>query len=378
MSKFDKKIRGVNLGNWLVLEKWMSPSVFEGLDATDETTWCVELGNKASMELHHHWDTWITEEDFKWIAERGLNSVRIPVGYWIFGNGVGYPYHGTFKDDILPFVDGGIYYLDKAFEWANKYNLNIVIDLHTAPGCQNGFDNGGLHGICEWTSKEIYIQHAVDTIERLAGRYAGNPALYGIEVLNEPRWDIPTDLLKNYNVDCYHAIRTWCDAEDVAVIYMDGFRPHSEYDGFMLEGDEYKNVMMDYHRYQCFTREEQNKNIYEHVAQTSIDWVTEVDYLKKAGHRAYCGEWSLGLDLEVVSLWAEPPFNHALEKMDSFQMDTALKLYASAQLMTFEKLNGWFFWSYKVENALGWSFRQAVERGWLPSQFNNSKIETIK
>ena len=24
------KVKGVNLGNWLVLEKWMSPALFEG------------------------------------------------------------------------------------------------------------------------------------------------------------------------------------------------------------------------------------------------------------------------------------------------------------------------------------------------------------
>ncbi len=29
-------IKGVNLGNWLVLEKWMSPSLFAGTDAADE------------------------------------------------------------------------------------------------------------------------------------------------------------------------------------------------------------------------------------------------------------------------------------------------------------------------------------------------------
>ena len=30
-----KKVRGVNLGGWLVLEKWMTPSIFEGLNAVD-------------------------------------------------------------------------------------------------------------------------------------------------------------------------------------------------------------------------------------------------------------------------------------------------------------------------------------------------------
>ena len=29
-------IQGVNLGNWLVLEKWMSPQTFAGSDADDE------------------------------------------------------------------------------------------------------------------------------------------------------------------------------------------------------------------------------------------------------------------------------------------------------------------------------------------------------
>lgn len=29
-------IKGVNLGNWLVLEKWMSPALFDGTTADDE------------------------------------------------------------------------------------------------------------------------------------------------------------------------------------------------------------------------------------------------------------------------------------------------------------------------------------------------------
>ena len=30
------KIIGTNLGNWLVLEKWMSPFIFAGTDEEDE------------------------------------------------------------------------------------------------------------------------------------------------------------------------------------------------------------------------------------------------------------------------------------------------------------------------------------------------------
>jgi glucan 1,3-beta-glucosidase len=66
-----KKMRGVNLGSWLVLEKWMVPSLFEGTAATDETTWCAELGPAAAEKLRAHWNSWITESDFAWLAARG-------------------------------------------------------------------------------------------------------------------------------------------------------------------------------------------------------------------------------------------------------------------------------------------------------------------
>ena len=33
-------LRGVNLGGWLVLEKWMTPSLFDGTAAADETYFC--------------------------------------------------------------------------------------------------------------------------------------------------------------------------------------------------------------------------------------------------------------------------------------------------------------------------------------------------
>ncbi|MGZ8190099.1 MAG: hypothetical protein ACXWTS_02595 [Methylococcaceae bacterium] len=82
-KKFGKKLRGVNLGGWLVLEKWITPSVFEGLQAKDETSYCVELGSEAQVRLKQHWDTFITREDFAWLAKTGINAVRLPVGHWL-------------------------------------------------------------------------------------------------------------------------------------------------------------------------------------------------------------------------------------------------------------------------------------------------------
>src|ERR1700719_3796639 len=76
------KLRGVNLGGWLVLEKWMVPAVYRGSDAPDEYGLCLALGDQAKARLDEHRETFITAEDFQWIKKCGLNAVRLPVGYW--------------------------------------------------------------------------------------------------------------------------------------------------------------------------------------------------------------------------------------------------------------------------------------------------------
>jgi glucan 1,3-beta-glucosidase len=367
MDQAGMKLRGVNLGSWLVLEKWMVPSLFEGLQATDETSWCVELGERASERLRWHWDNFITRDDFSWIARHRLNAVRIPLGHWIFGPD--YPFHRSYGAAPHPFVVGGIEVLDRAMAWAAEFGLRVVLDLHAAPGCQNGFDNGGIKDVCEWHTRPEYIEHSLGVLERLAARYRAHPALHAIEVLNEPRWDVPTDTLKAYYAAAYGRIRRHCPAERVAVVFHDGFRSFREYLGFMAP-PTFANVMFDIHRYQCFERGDIDLDIYGHLHKAAGAWKDEADALfTELRLPAICGEWSLGLDLKVVSLWAKGPFNHALERMDGFQQAVACRGYAAAQLLTFEKYLGWFFWSYKTETTPAWSLRDAVERGWLPSRF---------
>lgn len=367
MDKHNPKLRGVNLGSWLLLERWMVPSLFEGLEATDETSFCTELGPAAAERLRTHWDGWITWEDFAWISALGLNAVRIPFGHWIFGPD--YPYHPAYGANPHPYVPGGIEILDRAMAWAAQFNLKVMLDLHAAPGCQNGFDNGGIMGVCEWHTRPEYLEHTLSVLERLARRYAGHPALYAIECLNEPRWDVPTDYLKAFYLAAYEHIRRHCPAEKVAVVFHDGFRSYREFLGFM-QPPQFENVIFDLHRYQCFAREDIDLDIFGHLAKAGGEWRQEADALNaELNLPAVCGEWSLGLDLRVVSLWAEGPFNHALEHMDDFQQDTASRAYGAAQLLAFEKYLGWFFWSYKTETTPAWCLREGVARGWLPSRF---------
>ena len=167
------KVKGVNLGNWLVLEKWMSPSLFDGTTAEDEYYLPTQLSKEVyEAKIKIHRSEYITERDFTRIKSMGMDAVRIPVPYFIFG-------------DREPFI-GCIEELDKAFNWAEKYGLQILIDLHTAPDSQNGFDNGGISGICKWSQDPDEVEFELTVLERLAKRYGTRKGLWGIEVINEP------------------------------------------------------------------------------------------------------------------------------------------------------------------------------------------------
>jgi glucan 1,3-beta-glucosidase len=336
--------------------------------ATDETSWCAELGAAAAGRLRTHWDSWITREDFAWLAARGINAVRIPVGHWILG--APYPYHAAYGANPHPFVEGGVAVLDRALDWADQLGLRVVLDLHAAPGCQNGFDNGGIKDVCEWHTRGEYVDFCVDLLGRLAARYSGHPALHAIQALNEPRWDVPTSLLEDFYAHAYRAIRSHCPAERVAVVFHDGFRSHLEFQSFFAR-NAFENVLFDVHRYQCFDRADIDMDIHGHLHKAGVLWSEEALAVQRdLGVPAIAGEWSLGLDLKVVSLWAPGPYNHALEHMDSFQENVAFRGYAAAQLLAFERYRGWFFWSYRTETTPAWCFRDSVERGWLPAGFD--------
>jgi glucan 1,3-beta-glucosidase len=187
-------------------------------------------------------------------------------------------------------------------------------------------------------------------------------------VLNEPHKDLPTELLKAYYLRAYAAIRRHCPPERVAVVFHDGFRSHREYLGFM-QPPQYKNVIFDVHRYQCFEPSEIEMDIHEHLhAAGALRRKEAEDIQRELGLPAIVGEWSLGFDPEFVALWPGP-FKHALRHMDTYQKNIAYRAYGATQLLSLEHFRGWFFWSYRTETIPEWCLRECVERGWLPPRF---------
>jgi glucan 1,3-beta-glucosidase len=327
----------VNLGGWLVLEKWITPSLFAGLAAQDETQLCQELGPKqAAARLRQHRESFLTEDDFRWIAARGLNAVRLPVGYWVL-------------EGDPPFVPSPER-LDWAFQQAAKFGLGVVLDLHGAPGSQNGFPESGRAGPILWPTRKEYIERTLRVLEDLAQRYRRHPSLRGLGLLNEPR-DVPRDILKHFYQEGYRRVRRHLDPDRVA-ISVDAHFTGADWIDF-LGPPEFTNVVVDRHFYHWW---EKKLPLADHFRLALVGRKQEIDHIQKR-HPFYVGEWSLGLPEE------------ALQGLSDWQRDMARRAIASAQLLTYEHAAGWFFWTYKAEASPDWCLRDGVARGWLPDHF---------
>jgi aryl-phospho-beta-D-glucosidase BglC (GH1 family) len=126
------KIRGVNLGSLFVFEPWLASNEWAnmGCGAYLSEFDCVSaLGQQqANAVFQNHWNSWITQGDIQQMQSYGLNTIRIPVGYWMMESLV--------YSDSEHFPQGGLTYLERVCGWASDAGFYIIIDLHGAPGAQ--------------------------------------------------------------------------------------------------------------------------------------------------------------------------------------------------------------------------------------------------
>lgn len=387
------KVKGVNLGNWLVLEKWMSPALFAGTTAEDEYYLPRQLSKEVyEARIRTHRAEYITERDFAVIRAMGMEAVRIPVPYFVFG-------------DRAPFI-GCQEELDRAFCWAEAYGLQILIDLHTAPMGQNGFDNGGICGVCKWSKDAAEVEFVLSVLERLAKRYGTRKGLWGVEVLNEPimekAWalmDVPNrypaadkklaedsgpislEFLKDFYCKAYERLRKYLPAGKYVVLH-DGFDLLAWKD-FMQE-ERYVNVVLDTHQYLMMAEAQGCPQTLEGY-QTYIreHYEKEIQEMQRY-FPVICGEWCLfnsmacGHDTrggQSVLNGIEGGQEGTLSQEEKKELYQAL---AKAQLHAWDQGSGYFYWSYKLLtdtiNEKGWNgwdswdFGRCAAFGWFPEE----------
>ena len=166
------------------------------------------------------------------------------------------------------------------------------MDLHGVPGSQNGWDHSGKQGAAEWHTDQKNISRTLEIVEHLAAHCQNFDNLMGFELLNEPHPDVPINILKDYYQDAYRRVRKHIGKERAMVVIHDGFHPY-DWANFMPE-EEFPNVALDTHLYQCFTEEDKKRDIHAHVELARERKVQ----IAKMQQQLPCivGEWSCALD----------------------------------------------------------------------------------
>lgn len=399
--------QGIALGGWLLLEPYITPSLFLAFNETshnvsdipdDEYHYCEFLGEEeATIRLKQHWDTFFQESDFEDIKNYGFNMVRVPIGYWAFEK---------LEDD--PYVQGAQDYLDKAIEWAHKYDLKVWIDLHGAPGSQNGFDNSGLFLNNEpgWQDDDNNVNVTLLVLRQIYTKYGSDEfsekygdTLLGIEVLNEPLGPkLSMDKVKQFYKDAYADARAYQDANNT-IAFHDAFQAAGYWDNFLSSRGsgparlQNYNILIDHHHYEVFSPGQLGVLIAQRITNIKNYASGIEDELES--HPAVVGEWSAALtdctpwlnSVHYGSRWeGTSPYDNApiddksvgncsninnwAKWTKQHKRDT--RKFIEIQLDQYEtKANGWIFWTYKTETTIEWDFKRLVELDLFPQPFSN-------
>ncbi|KAF2640280.1 glycoside hydrolase [Massarina eburnea CBS 473.64] len=356
VKRFDSsfnKIRGVNLGSLFIIEPWMASDAWNKMGCGDQKSEfdCMrKLGKEAgNAAFQNHWDTWITEEDMDKMKEYGINTVRVPVGYWMVEE--------TIEKNSEPFATGSLAKMDRLAEWAAKRGIYVIFDLHGAPGAQEANQpfTGQYAGTTGFFNTYNY-QRAYKFLEVMTEHIHKTNAYRTtgmIEVLNEPERKSNT-LISEYYATAYGKIR---DVEkklnipvekQLTIQFMDkSWGAGNPKD--VLNGKS--GVAYDDHRYLKWANIENTKKNY---LSTSCK-----DTFGDGGNKpTIVGEWSLAAadNIEGTGEW-KPSTNKDFYKQ-----------WWAAQVQSYEKEMGWVFWSWKAQlgEDYRWCYRCAVEAGVIP------------
>ena len=331
------RIEGVNLGGWLLLERWMTPSVFKDTIAKDEYTLSKLPDAKARLEQHRK--TFITEEDWQWLAEHSINYVRLPVGYWVLHDEA--PYYNAAK------------YLDWAFEMAEKYHVNILLDLHGLKGSQNGEMHSGRIGRVEW---KRYRSKHMEVLRELAERYKHSKALWAIEIINEPRvWGNYFALIGHYR-KAYDMLRTIV-TPGTYVLFQDGFLPPL-FTGSLRARKGFP-VAMDTHFYLIFPNLLKKLTLKRYDTLRTWLYVTLI-WLTKLNQPIIVGEWSSVLPQSFF------------DRIPAKQHEELLADTINHQRHMYRHAFATFYWSYKTEGRGMYNYRSLIEDGVIDRKFDTS------
>ncbi|CAA3002070.1 probable glucan 1,3-beta-glucosidase A [Olea europaea subsp. europaea] len=292
---------------------------------------------KAPQIMKEHYNTYIVENDFEFISKNGLDAVRIPVGWWIASD----------PTPPKPYVGGSLIALDNAFQWARKYGIKVILDLHAAPGSQNGFEHSSSRdGFVEWGQTDDSIKETVDVIDFLTARYAKNPRLFAVQLINEPLASgVSLETVTKFYRAGYDAVRK--HSQTAYVVLADRLGSGNVKELFPLASELSKPVV-DVHYYNLFSSIFDNLTVEQNIEYVYNNRTRELNDILTANDAPLIliGEW--------VAEW---------QVRDATKED--YQRYADAQLKVFGRATfGWAYWTLKNVNR-HWSMEWMINNGYI-------------
>ncbi|KXJ88023.1 glucan 1,3-beta-glucosidase [Microdochium bolleyi] len=271
-------LKGAGLGGMLNMENFITG--YSGHEHEHRAAMEEVLGkDKADFffaRLLHHF---FTEEDAELFSSLGFNCLRVPFN------------HRHFMDDDNPSVikPSGFALLDRIVDICARYNIYVVLDLHTAPGGQNQdwHSDSGISRALFWEFRD-FQDRAIQLWESLAAHYRGNPVIAGYNPLNEPADPRGTRLVAWY-ARAEEAIRK---ADPEHMLFLDGNTYAMDFSAFEAQ-PPLPNTVYSCHDYSMlgFPLPEQFEGTEEQKERLRKSFRRKCEYMEARGVPVWNGEW---------------------------------------------------------------------------------------
>lgn len=346
-----RKQRGVNIGSWFTLERWISDEPFRSAQYPAESDYDIARGENARDILEKHWDTWITEEDWKWLSDIGINTVRIPIGYYHVCGIDPSVLEGTPFSDMKGVYEGAWSRISRAIDTAAEYGIGVLIDLHAAVGKQNHDAHSGQTGPMRFYERGN-MRRSQHVLWVLARELHPRENVVGLQLLNEPQ---PHHSLEDFYASTIDEIRR---IAPTLPLYIHDAWDTAKYAAFAGSRAETDFVVVDHHLYRCFTSSDHALSGDEHARALQANMDSELATRASSCRGSFViGEFSAALNPA------------SLRSGEAGEQDRQRRVFARAELELFERhCSGWFFWTYKKDGwDAGWSLRDTVRAEIMPA-----------
>ena len=231
-------LRGFGLGGWLVPEGYMliNRAWIEGFESpTQIENHILDLiGEEKSKEFWEDYrKNFVSRADIDQIAEWGFNHIRLPFHYKQFHT----------EDGSTPI---GYEIVDTLLSWCEPYNMYVILDMHCAPGAQNGGPISDSDGIARLWLEEDKKELTVEIWREIAEYYSDNTLIGGYDLINEPvlPQGITLSEFKQIYIDITQAIR---EVDQNHIVFIEGNWYGTDFSGLTPPWDD--NMSYSFHKY---------------------------------------------------------------------------------------------------------------------------------